>query len=87
MNSLLTVSELKKKYTQGEVEIDVINGQNLELAASEMIAVMGKSGSGKTTFLKMIGDFFPPAADLFLLREKIFIKRTKRNAAGFEEKK
>ena len=50
MNGLLTVSELKKKYTQGEVEIDVINGQNLELAASEMIAVMGKSGSGKTTF-------------------------------------
>ncbi len=87
MNSLLTVSELKKKYTQGEVEIDVINGQNLELAASEMIAVMGKSGSGKTTLLKMIGGLLPPSSGFVSFKgEDIYQKNEKERSRLRREK-
>ncbi len=87
MNSLLTVSELKKKYTQGEVEIDVINGQNLELAASEMIAVMGKSGSGKTTLLKMIGGLLPPSSGFVYFKgEDIYQKNEKERCRLRREK-
>lgn len=87
MNSLLTVSELKKKYKQGEAEIHVINGQNLELAASEMIAVMGKSGSGKTTLLKMIGGLLPPSSGFVSFKgEDIYQKNEKERSRLRREK-
>ena len=78
MNSLLTVSELKKKYKQGEAEIHVINGQNLEIAAGETLAIMGKSGSGKTTLLKMIGGLLPPSSGFVYFKgEDIYQKNEK----------
>lgn len=87
MNSLLTVSELKKKYKQGEAEIHVINGQNLELAASETLAIMGKSGSGKTTLLKMIGGLLPPSSGFVYFKgEDIYQKNEKERCRLRREK-
>lgn len=87
MNSLLTVSELKKKYKQGEAEIHVINGQNLEIAASETLAIMGKSGSGKTTLLKMIGGLLPPSSGFVYFKgEDIYQKNEKERCRLRREK-
>ena len=87
MNNLLTVSELKKKYKQGEAEIHVINGQNLELAAGEALAIMGKSGSGKTTLLKMIGGLLPPSSGFVYFKgEDIYQKNEKERCRLRREK-
>ena len=87
MNSLLTVSELKKKYKQGEAEIHVINGQNLEIAAGETLAIMGKSGSGKTTLLKMIGGLLPPSSGFVYFKgEDIYQKNEKERCRLRREK-
>ena len=87
MNSLLTVSELKKKYKQGEAEIHVINGQNLESAAGETLAIMGKSGSGKTTLLKMIGGLLPPSSGFVYFKgEDIYQKNEKERCRLRREK-
>lgn len=87
MNSLLTVSELKKKYKQGEAEIHVINGQNLEIAAGETLTIMGKSGSGKTTLLKMIGGILPPSSGFVSFKgEDIYQKNEKERCRLRREK-
>ena len=87
MNSLLTVSELKKKYKQGEAEIHVINGQNLEIAAGETLAIMGKSESGKTTLLKMIGGLLPPSSGFVYFKgEDIYQKNEKERCRLRREK-
>lgn len=87
MNSLLTVSELKKKYKQGEAEIHVINAQNLEIAAGETLAIMGKSGSGKTTLLKMIGGLLPPSSGFVSFKgEDIYQKNEKERCRLRREK-
>lgn len=87
MNSLLTISELKKEYKQGEIKIHVINGQNLEIAAGETLAVMGKSGSGKTTLLKIIGGLLPPSSgSVYFKGEDIYQKNQKERCRLRREK-
>jgi lipoprotein-releasing system ATP-binding protein len=55
MSSLLAVSNLFKSFRSGEDTIEVIRGLSLELKKGEMLAVMGESGSGKSTFLHLVG--------------------------------
>lgn len=87
MNSLLTVSGLKKIYKQGEAEVHVINGQNLEISVGEALAVMGKSGSGKTTLLKMIGGLLAPSSGFVYFKgEDIYQKNEKERCRLRREK-
>ncbi|OKP80718.1 hypothetical protein A3844_26920 [Paenibacillus helianthi] len=44
-------------YNSGQ---SVLNGLNLSIAAGERVAIVGKSGNGKTTILKLIGRFYDP---------------------------
>lgn len=50
------IKDLKKKYiNQSKKSIEVLKGVSLSIAKGEFIAVMGASGSGKSTFLKILG--------------------------------
>jgi lipoprotein-releasing system ATP-binding protein len=55
MSSLLSVESLSKSFPSGDDTIDVLRGLSLELEPGEMLAVMGESGSGKSTFLHLVG--------------------------------
>lgn len=48
---MITVSNLFKTYKKGSVETHVLKGVNLSIKTGEFIAIMGKSGAGKSTFL------------------------------------
>ena len=53
--SLLRVKQLKKSFSSPEGEnINVVDVDNFELAASEFCGMRGESGSGKTTFLHLL---------------------------------
>lgn len=56
----ITIKDLKKNYTQGKNIIDVLNGITLEIKSGEIIALLGKSGSGKTTMLSLLAGLEKP---------------------------
>ncbi len=46
---------LCKSYAEGDLQVDVLRGINLEVSRDESIAIMGTSGSGKSTLLHLLG--------------------------------
>jgi lipoprotein-releasing system ATP-binding protein len=60
MNSLLSVRDLYKSFTEGEKEISILRGLNLELHEKERLAIVGESGVGKSTLLHLIGTLDRP---------------------------
>jgi len=48
---VLTAKNVNKSYHQGERQIEILKGLNLEVEAGQSIAILGQSGSGKSTFL------------------------------------
>jgi lipoprotein-releasing system ATP-binding protein len=58
----IEVRGLEKHYYKAGVELEVLRGIDLDLAAGERVAILGESGSGKSTFLHVIGTLDRPTA-------------------------
>jgi len=70
MNQIIRVEDLHKIYRMGDVEVPALRGINLTIHRGEFVAVMGASGSGKSTFMNIVvASTARPAADIFW-REK-----------------
>ena len=52
---MIRTEDLHKIYPMGDVEVNALDGVDLEIAKGEFIGIMGPSGSGKTTLLHMLG--------------------------------
>ena len=53
--AFLEVSDVKKTYQMGEIEVQAVKGMSFDVEKGEFVVVVGPSGSGKTTLLNMIG--------------------------------
>jgi lipoprotein-releasing system ATP-binding protein len=60
MNNLLSVRDLHKSFFEGDTEIHVLRGLNLDLAEGERLAIVGESGVGKSTLLHVLGTLDRP---------------------------
>ncbi len=54
MNTI-QVNELRKTYRMGDVEVHALQGVSLTIEPGEFVAIMGASGSGKSTFMNILG--------------------------------
>jgi putative ABC transport system ATP-binding protein len=67
MNSLIEVKDLVKVYHLGEVELLALQGVSLSIEKGEFVAIMGASGSGKSTFMNILGFLDRPTRGQYLL--------------------
>ena len=67
MSELIRVKELCKTYHMGDVEVPALRGVNLAIRQGEFVAVMGSSGSGKSTFMNILGCLDRPSSGKYFL--------------------
>lgn len=65
--TLISTRGLTKVYQMGEFEVHALRGIDLEIARGEFIAIMGASGSGKTTYMNLLGCLDRPTAGSYEL--------------------
>ncbi|MGH7830330.1 MAG: ABC transporter ATP-binding protein [Candidatus Binatia bacterium] len=70
MNGLIRVRDLYKTYRMGDVEVPALRGVDLDIRRGEFIAVMGASGSGKSTFMNILGCLDRPTRGSYFLEEQ-----------------
>jgi putative ABC transport system ATP-binding protein len=67
MSEVIRVENLFKTYRMGDVEVPALRGLNLTIERGEFVAVMGSSGSGKSTFMNILGCLDRPSGGKYFL--------------------
>ena len=70
MPELIRVEHLTKIYFLGEVQVPALKGLDLTIQAGECVAIMGASGSGKSTFMNILGCLDRPTQGKYFLEGK-----------------
>lgn len=89
-DAMIRAEGLVKIYKTKQTEVLALQGLDLQVDTGELTAIIGNSGSGKSTFLNMIGGLDRPSAgslfvagsNLFTMTEKELV-RYKRETVGF----
>ena len=63
----IELHDLTKYYKQAATTVKAVDGINLEIEAGEFVSIVGRSGSGKTTTLDLLGLLLRPSAGQIML--------------------
>lgn len=87
---VLACRNLGKRFTQGELDVSVLDAVNLSISEGDRVAIMGTSGSGKSTLLHLLGGLDrPTTGEVELLGQKLSdlrepdISKLRNEALGF----
>jgi putative ABC transport system ATP-binding protein len=84
---VISVKDLVKTYTVGEVVVRALRGASLEIQAGEFVAVTGPSGSGKSTLMHILGCLDRPTSGQYFLDGKDVSRMSKDELAAIRNRK
>jgi putative ABC transport system ATP-binding protein len=85
--TIIKVSQLKKDYYIGEVTVHALKKVDMEIMEGDFVAIMGASGSGKSTMLNIIGCLDKPTDGEYLLDGVNIASLNKNQLAGLRNNK
>ncbi|MDE7052998.1 MAG: ABC transporter ATP-binding protein [Lachnospiraceae bacterium] len=84
---ILETKNLTKVYGKGDTQVNALNGISLTVQRGEFVAVVGTSGSGKSTFLNMAGGLDVPTSGEVIVDGKRLDKLSEKELAVFRRRK
>jgi putative ABC transport system ATP-binding protein len=86
-SAVIRVEEVHKYYDLGETRVHALRGVSVEIGRGEFVAIMGASGSGKSTFMNMLGCLDKPSTGRYLLEGTDVSQHDKRALALIRNQK
>ncbi|MBC2697234.1 MAG: ABC transporter ATP-binding protein [ANME-2 cluster archaeon] len=83
---LLHLEDVWKIYQMGEIEVPALKGVTVEIKKSDFVAIIGASGSGKSTMMNLIGCLDIPSKGRILLKDQDISQLSESDLATFRGK-
>jgi len=74
MSSLLQTIDLRREFSETGEKLEILKGVNFSMEEGELVALTGSSGSGKSTFLNLVGMLDTPTSGEILFKGKALSK-------------
>src|SRR5512141_23353 len=84
---VIRIEHVHKTYDLGEVQVHALRGVSVDIRRGEFVAIMGASGSGKSTFMNILGCLDKPSAGRYLLENIDVSSLAKRELAKIRNQK
>lgn len=85
--TLIQIEHLTKVYQLGEVDVHALRGVSVHVSKGEFVAIMGASGSGKSTFMNILGCLDKPTKGSYILEGIDVGKLSRDELAAIRNKK
>lgn len=85
--TIISIKNLKKDFYLGEITVHALRGIDLEIQEGDFIAIMGASGSGKSTMLNILGCLDKPSSGSYILDGQDVSLLNKNELAGLRNNK
>ncbi|MCI8371989.1 MAG: ATP-binding cassette domain-containing protein [Lachnospiraceae bacterium] len=83
---MIRCENLVKIYKTRDLEVLALQGMDINIAPGELMAIVGNSGSGKSTFLNMLGGLDRPTAGKLYVDGKNLFKMTEKELVEYKRK-